>query len=84
MSKINLLYSFLGVIYGGVLPMVLGINYWVFRGSFIYKSGLWVIATLFIVVTAAYITGLFGLVHLFWGSSCRSLDGCTHIHPSQK
>lgn len=56
--------TFVAVIYLGVLPTLLYINWRIFRKSFIYKSGIWIIATMFIVVTEAYATGSFGLIHL--------------------
>lgn len=55
---------FLLVIYLGVLPVLLFLNWWIFRKSFIYKSGIWFIAALFVVVTESYATGSFGLIHL--------------------
>ena len=55
---------FVAIIYGGVLPTLLYINWKIFRKSFIYKSGIWIIATMFIVVTEAYAVGHFGLIHL--------------------
>lgn len=56
--------TFVAIIYLGVLPTLLFINWKIFRKSFIYKPGIWIIATMFIVVTEAYATGSFGLIHL--------------------
>lgn len=56
--------TFVAIIYLGVLPTLLFINWKIFRNSFIYKAGIWIICTMFIVVTEAYATGSFGLIHL--------------------
>ena len=56
--------TFIAIIYLGVLPVLLFINWKIFRKSFIYKPGIYIIGTMFIVVTEAYATGMFGLIHL--------------------
>lgn len=55
---------FVAIIYLGVLPCLLYINWRFFRKSFIYKPGIWIIGTMFLVVTEAYAVGSFGLIHL--------------------
>ncbi|MEP0985160.1 methyl-accepting chemotaxis protein [Ekhidna sp.] len=56
--------TFILIIYLGVLPTLLYINWRIFRKSFIFKPGIYIIITMFIVVTEAYTTGSFGLIHL--------------------
>ncbi|MBU2885839.1 HAMP domain-containing protein [Gilvimarinus agarilyticus] len=68
------LIYFLCVIYLGVLPVLLTINWWIFRKSFIYKAGIWIIATMFVVVTEAYVTGSFGLIHLTYSVPIGTLS----------
>ncbi len=58
--------TFVAIIYGGVLPVLLYLNWKILRNSFIYRSGIWIIATVFIVVTQAYAVAMFGLIHLIW------------------
>ncbi len=56
--------TFIAIIYIGVLPTLLFINWKIFRKSFIYRPGIYIILTMFVVVTEAYVTGHFGLIHL--------------------
>ncbi len=56
--------TFVAIIYGGVLPTLLFINWKIFRNSFIYRPGIYIIGCMFIVVTEAYAVGSFGLIHL--------------------
>lgn len=57
---------FLAILYIAILPMILFINWWIFRKSFIYRSGIAIITTIFMVVPMAYFIGAFGLINLFW------------------
>lgn len=56
--------TFCAIIYGGVLPVLLFINWKIFRNSFIYRPGIYIILCMFLVVTEAYAVGSFGLIHL--------------------
>ena len=45
-------------------PVALFINWKIFRRSFIYKSGIWILVTMLVLLIESFSTATFGLIHL--------------------
>lgn len=58
---------FNAIIFLAVLPVLFYAHWKFFKGSFIYRPGIFIIASLFIAATEAYVVGAFGLIHLTYG-----------------
>lgn len=60
----NNFLTFTAIMCFAALPIALFINWKIFRRSIVYRSGIWILITMLVLLIESYSTATFGLIHL--------------------